>query len=67
MIALQEESYPREEHGIWVLFDRRYSGVPERFRSECEAWGEDTDNAEHLDANHVVLVIRPGGALRTKR
>ena len=46
-----------------VIFDRRWPGVAERFRSEWEAWREDAE-VEYLDPDHAVLLIRPGGARR---
>jgi hypothetical protein len=61
---------PRQDYdndnspALLVLFNRRYPGVAERFHSEWEAWGEGADDVEYIDANHVVLVIRPGGARR---
>ena len=62
-----KQLYPSSSECMVVLFDHRCPGVADRFRSEWEAWGEDADNLEYLDANHVILTIRPGGARRLAR
>ncbi len=58
---------PQEYHAdgpfTLVIFDRRYPGVAERFRSEWEAWREVAE-VEYLSLDHAVLLIRPGGARR---
>jgi len=54
--------YPNKEPYELSIYDLRYPGIPERLRRERAAWlGQDV--VEELDHNHVVLVVRPGGAL----
>lgn len=63
MYAPQEESYPNEQHSMWVLFDLRIPHVPERLHRERAAWQE-RSGIEVLDKDHFILIVYPGGAER---
>ena len=65
MIALQSKKGTEHETEIPVLFDYRYPGAADRLRRECSGW-RGFANVEKLDAEHDVLMIRPGGALRVQ-
>lgn len=66
MIAPQPESYSKEEQSIWALFDLRYPGVPERLHRERAAWQKQSE-IEAIDKDHLVLIVRAGGARRLTR
>ena len=66
MFAPQSEFYPEHETEVWILFDFRCQGIANRLRRECSGWCGFA-NLEKLDAEHAVLVIRPGGALMARR
>jgi hypothetical protein len=46
-----------------VLFDLRLPGIADRLDRERAAWQAQSD-IEALDENHVVLIVRSGGARR---
>ena len=50
---------------IIVIFDLRYPDTKTRLRRERVGWGSFADVGS-LDADHVALIIRPGGPLRLR-
>jgi hypothetical protein len=57
-----QDSLPR----ITIVIDRRERGAEERLRRERRAWGPSA-TIESLGYGRVVLIVRPGGALRLAR
>ena len=57
--------YPSSSEYIVVLFDLRLPGTADRLERERErAASQAQSDIEALDENHVVLIVRPGGARR---
>ena len=59
-------SIPDSPPETLVVFDCRERGAEERLRRERLAWGSSA-TTESLDYGRVVLIVRPGGALRLAR
>ena len=55
--------YPSSSQCIIVVFDLRLPGIDDRLDRKRAAWHAQCD-IEALDENHVVLLVRPGGARR---
>ena len=55
--------YPSSSNYVLVLFDLRLPGTAHHLDRERAAWQAQSD-IEALDENHVVLIVRPGGARR---
>ena len=66
MDATQEEFYSKPETEVWIAFDCRGRGAKDRLLRECRAWSSRA-SLESLGYGHVVLVVRPGGALELTR
>jgi hypothetical protein len=60
-----DQVYPSNELYELSIFDLREHDGEERYNRARAAWGEDGD-AELLDLNHPILIVRPGGARRCK-
>jgi hypothetical protein len=58
--------YPTEPKCLITLFDLRCPDTEQRLHRELEGWGS-LAHAERLIGGHVVLVMRPGGALGLSR
>lgn len=59
MIA-PKQVYPKPTESIVILYDVRLPGSADRFHEDRAAWQEYSD-VKALDADHFVLVVRPGG------
>lgn len=67
MDAPQEEFYQsKSETEVWIAFDCCGPGPQNRFLRERRAWGVRA-TVECLGFGRVVLVVRPGGAVRLAR
>ena len=55
--------YANYSNYILVLFDLRLPGTADRLDRERAAWQAQND-IEALDEDHLVLLMRPGGARR---
>lgn len=58
--------HPSSSEYMIVLFDLRLPGTADRLERERAAWQVQSD-IQVLDENHVVLLVRPGGARRLTR
>ena len=58
--------YPSSSECLWFLYDLQCPRAAEHLDLLCDGLGASA-HVEYLDARHVVLVIRPGGALGARR
>lgn len=55
--------YPSNSKSIWILFDLRDPAACEHLHKQRALWREESDLAA-LGPDHIVLIIRPGTAVR---
>jgi hypothetical protein len=65
MLIPPQEAHHTTSHYELAVFTLSEPGGKERFARARRAWGESA-SVEMLDADHPVLVVRPGGARRCK-
>lgn len=65
MIIAPQTEYHLSPLETLAIYDVRLPGVPERVYRERAGWQESAD-LEALDADHLVLIVRAGGALSGK-
>jgi hypothetical protein len=55
--------YVKTTKTLWVLFDLGDPEAREALQRQRAAWGECSE-IEAIDGDHVILIVRPGGAQR---
>lgn len=66
MIAPQDQSYSKPVTEIWTAFDCRDRSARSRLQRERRGWASSA-TTEDLGYGRVVLMVRPGGALKLAR